>query len=187
MYYLVAVNTSVSQTILYLFAEKMTRLRAVICLFRNDLRIHDNEVLVTAQKFSDFVVPLYCFDPDHYKGTWHFNLAKTGSHRAKFLIESVNDLRKNLRGLKSDLVVKNCSPAEAIQSITAKCDSLGHSVTEVIFQKEVTFEEIKVEEEIEKFCQSKNIKVNKIWGATLYHNQGTDLNNNHLKENEFWS
>ena len=153
----------------------MTRLRAVICLFRNDLRIHDNEVLVAAQKFSDFIVPLYCFDPNHYKGTWHFNFAKTGSHRAKFLIESVHDLRKNLRGLKSDLVVKNCSPVEAIQNIAAHCDNLGHSVSEVIFQKEVTFEEIKVEEDIEKFCQSRNIKVSKIWGATLYHSQGRNF------------
>ena len=45
----------------------MSRMRSTICLFRNDLRVHDNEVLVTALRTGDYVLPLYCFDPDHFK------------------------------------------------------------------------------------------------------------------------
>ena len=155
----------------------MSKLRTVICLFRNDLRIHDNEALVTAQRLGDYVVPLYCFDPSHYKGTWHFNFPKTGSHRAKFLIESVQDLRDNFRKYQTDLIVHNSSPVEAIRNISSFCETKGHKVTDVVFQKEVTFEEVKVEDEIEAFCKNKNIKINKTWGATLYHIQDLPFKN----------
>ena len=150
----------------------MSKLRTVICLFRNDLRLHDNEALVTAHKLGDLVVPLYCFDPAHYKGTWHFNFAKTGSHRAQFLVDSALDLRSSLRKQGSDLVVHNYSPAAAIENIHKFCQTKGHSLTDIVYQKEVTFEEVKTEEDIDLFCKRNNIKVNKIWGATLYHIQG---------------
>ena len=153
----------------YLFYRNMSKLRTAICLFRNDLRLHDNEALISALKVSDCVVPLYCFDPNHYKSTWHFNLPKTGAHRAKFLIESAADLRSNLRKLNTDLVIHCSTPLDAIKNITAACNESGHAVSEVVFQKEVTYEEVKVEEEIENYCRTKNIKVSKIWGATLYH------------------
>ena len=45
----------------------MSRLRTTICLFRNDLRVEDNEVLMTAQRTCDYLLPLYCFDPHHFK------------------------------------------------------------------------------------------------------------------------
>ena len=45
----------------------MSRLRSTICLLRNDLRVGDNEVLMAAQRTCDYLLPLYCFDPDHFK------------------------------------------------------------------------------------------------------------------------
>ena len=87
-------------------------LRTSICLFRNDLRVHDNETLLWAHKNSDHVVPLYCFDPDHFKGTWHFNLPKTGVHRAKFTLQSVHNLRQNLQKMNSNLVVHHSHPLQ---------------------------------------------------------------------------
>ena len=42
------------------------------------------------------VVPVYCFDPRHY-GTTPWGVKKTGDYRAKFLLESVNDLKQNLQ------------------------------------------------------------------------------------------
>ena len=87
-------------------------LRTSICLFRNDLRVHDNETLLWAHRNSDHVVPLYCFDPDHFKGTWHFNFAKTGVHRAKFTLQSVHNLRNNLQKMNSNLVVHHSHPLQ---------------------------------------------------------------------------
>ena len=42
------------------------------------------------------VLPLYCFDPRSF-GTTPFGKPETGSLRAKFLLDSVQDLKANLR------------------------------------------------------------------------------------------
>lgn len=49
-----------------------------------------------AQRNADHIVPLYCFDPRHYMGTYHYNLPKTGPFRLRFLLESIKDLRNTL-------------------------------------------------------------------------------------------
>ena len=46
------------------------------------------------------IVPVYCFDPRHY-GTTPWGVKKTGDYRAKFLLESVNDLKQNLQQVLS--------------------------------------------------------------------------------------
>jgi len=154
-----------------------SKLKTVICLFRNDLRIHDNEVLLWAQKNSDRIVPLYCFDPDHFKGTWHFNFPKTGMHRTRFLLQSVENLKQNLRKLNSDLVVENVKPMEGIKRIVEHCKNVQSPVTSIVYQKEVTYEEVKIQDEIKKFCQNQNIQVMEIWGATLYHESDIPFRN----------
>jgi len=42
-------------------------------------------------------------------------------------------------------------------------------VVHVVYQKEITYEELAVEDGIINFCKAKNIKVIEIWGSTLYH------------------
>ena len=171
----------------------MSRLRTTICLFRNDLRVEDNEVLMTAQRTCDYLLPLYCFDPHHFKvnintvslflcfiplfmqGTWHFNFPKTGVHRTKFLLESVQNLRLNLQKLKTDLVLKNVSPVDGIRDLVELCDKVHCPVGNVVYQKEVTYEETKVEAAIKTYCQSRDIKVTEVWGSTLYNKAGSIL------------
>lgn len=46
-----------------------------------------------------------------------FNTKKCGPHRAKFMIESVQELRKNLQSLNWDLLVFHKRPEEAIHDI----------------------------------------------------------------------
>ena len=57
------------------------------------------QALRWAHRNGDHIIPLYCFDPRHFGGTYHFNLPKTGPHRLRFLLESVSDLRQNLQKL----------------------------------------------------------------------------------------
>ena len=70
-------------------------------LFRsNDLRIHDNILLNTAineinTNHYNEIVCCYCFDPRSYSTT-PYNDIKCDKYRAKFIIESVDDLRKVL-------------------------------------------------------------------------------------------
>jgi len=81
-------------------------MRRSIVWFRNDLRLHDNEALVDAVLQNDEIIPVYIFDERVFKGKTCFGFPKTGRHRCRFIIESIKDLRKNLRKLKSDLIVR---------------------------------------------------------------------------------
>jgi deoxyribodipyrimidine photo-lyase len=148
-----------------------SRAQTVICLLRNDLRVGDNEALVVAHRMASHLVPLYSFDPDHFKGTWHFGFPKTGPHRTRFLLESVADLRENLRKLHSDLVIEHSRPLESIKRIVATCKELSNPVVGLVYQTEVTFEEVKVEKEIKEYCESQGVKVTEVWGSTMYHQE----------------
>lgn len=58
-----------------------------------DLRLHDHEPLLRAHSECDKVAHVFCFDPRWF-GDTDFGFPKTGPHRARFMRESVEDLRK---------------------------------------------------------------------------------------------
>jgi len=141
--------------------------RISIYLFRNDLRVHDNEALLWAHRNSDHVLPVFCFDPDHFKGTWHFNFPKTGPHRARFLLQSVADLRQRLEDHGSCLYVDQARPVDTLRDLLGK---LGEAANiSLVYQKEVTYEEVKVEEQLKDLCEKQRISVREVWGSTFYH------------------
>ncbi|KAM5157863.1 cryptochrome DASH [Mantella aurantiaca] len=139
--------------------------RVIICVLRNDLRLHDNEVLLWAHRNADHIVPLYCFDPRHYLGTHHYNFPKTGPHRLKFLLESVQDLRNTLKKRGCNLLLRKGHPEDVIEDLIKQ---LG-SVSAVAFQEEATKEELDVEKSVKQVCARHGVKVQSIWGSTLYH------------------
>lgn len=144
-------------------------MKIVICLLRNDLRYHDNEVLSWAHNNATNVIPLYCFDPRHFKGTYHFGFPKTGPHRLKFLLESVKDLRSTLKSVGSGLVVRSGNPEDVVPELIQQ---LGQGqVTAVTLQEEVTREELDVEAGLEQSCSKLGVHLKKFWGSTLYHKQ----------------
>ncbi|XP_045130719.1 cryptochrome DASH-like isoform X1 [Portunus trituberculatus] len=140
--------------------------RVAICWLRNDLRYHDNEILLKANINADQVLPVYCYDPRHFKGTYHFNFPKTGSHRARFLLESVANLRNTLREKGSDLVVRLGQP-EQILPLLVK--SLSARECHIVYQEEVTKEEKDVEIKLKENCRQFGVKFHPLWGLTLYH------------------
>src|ERR1022692_2599800 len=90
--------------------------RTILVWFRNDLRIHDNEILLEAVRRADKVLPVYCFDPYYFKKNTSGE-SKTGNIRARFLLESVADLRKNLRNIKGELIIRIGNPAEILPKL----------------------------------------------------------------------
>lgn len=93
--------------------------RLAIIWFRNDLRLHDNEALSDALKHADEVLPVYIFDPRTWRGTMaHTGLPKMGGHRGRFILESVADLRKNLRKRGGDLLIRVGKPEEVLADLT---------------------------------------------------------------------
>lgn len=109
--------------------------------FRNDLRIHDNEVLTKAHQSGE-VLPVYCFDPKQFEKT-SYGFHKTGSLRAKFLIESVENLKKKLGDVGGSLVIRIGKPEEEISRLV---DHYG--IDQIFAHKEITSEETVKEEDL---------------------------------------
>jgi deoxyribodipyrimidine photo-lyase len=139
--------------------------KTILVWFRNDLRIHDNEILLEATRRGDFVLPVYCFDPYYFTTNASGN-HKTGNFRARFLIQSVADLRDSLRKLGSELIVRIGNPAEVLPQL---CEEYG--VSEVYHHREVANEETKRSEEVEAALWKIKINLKHFIGHTLYHKE----------------
>ena len=134
-----------------------------IVWFKTDLRLHDNETLFRAIEQSDQIIPVYCFDEKHYQTT-EFGFSKTGSIRAKFLLESLINLDKNLRSVGSGLIVLRGKPEVEISKIAREFE-----VQKIYAKKEVAYEENKTEELVENELWKLHCSFNKFSTSTLYH------------------
>jgi len=130
---------------------------------RNDLRIRDHEALSYAADHHDRVVPVYCFDPRHFATTM-FDLPKTGPVRARFLRESVADLRASLEDLGAGLVVRHGKPEDVLPEIVRQTGA-----TDVYMFEEVGTEEKEVETAVEEALRPTDARPAYFWGKTLYH------------------
>jgi len=134
-----------------------------IIWFRNDLRLHDHPLLYEAAQTRQRIIPLYCFDPRQF-GQTAFGFAKTGAYRARFLLESVADLRRSLQALGSDLVIRVGHPETIIPHLVKEVSADG-----VGWQADVMAEERAVERAVATQLQSLEVRTQHYWGATLYH------------------
>ena len=107
--------------------------------FRNDLRTTDQHSLTKATKQELPVIGVYCFDPKKFEMT-DYGFRKTEKYRAKFLIETVTDLEKQLDELNIPLFVQHASPEDALSHLA------DHFVIkDLFFQEEWTQEEKEIE------------------------------------------
>lgn len=137
--------------------------KRIIYLFRNDLRIHDNEAFLKACREADELIPLYVFDPRSFRQT-ALNIRKTGVFRAAYLIECVKALRRELQGIGADLMVRIGEPESVIASLARDMD-----VSDVLMAKEIAFEETNVESSLSKQLKVINVDIEMIWMSTLCH------------------
>ncbi|MGK7947027.1 MAG: DASH family cryptochrome [Microcystaceae cyanobacterium] len=135
----------------------------ILIWYRNDLRIHDHQPLDKALSQNALVIPFYCFDDRQFEET-SFGFPKTGTFRAKFLLESIQDLRQSLEKLGSNLVIRRGIPEIIIPQLVKELE-----ITAVYYYREVTDEEIKAEKALRDKLSSLNIQVKASLGATLYH------------------
>ncbi len=103
--------------------------------FRNNLRVHDNTSIKKAVENHTKVIAVYFFDPTLFQMD-KFGFQKTAKYRAKFLLETIIDLRKNLADLNITLLTYFKSPEDEIHKI---CDAF--EIKTVYTQKEWTKEE----------------------------------------------
>lgn len=97
--------------------------------FRNDLRVQDHASLTKAVQTGQRVVGLYCFDPKWFAKD-RFGFVKTGKFRTQFLLESIEELKKNLQELNISLWLYHGSPDTIIPDLV---DELN--VNKIFLQK----------------------------------------------------
>ena len=131
--------------------------------FRNDLRIHDNEALAEACKDTSNLLPVYIFDPiQHEKSS--FGFTKTGGFRLQFLIDSLQNLNKNLIKKGSGLILEYGDSVEILTKLVKE-----FNVQKVFLHEEVTSEETDVEDHLVEVLEEIGVEVKSFWGATLFH------------------
>ena len=118
-------------------SEKQKQSTALVW-FTKDLRVRDNHSLLKALKENQKTIAVYCFDPRNFSTT-KYGFKKTEKFRAKFLIETVKNLRKNLQNYNITLLVFHKRPEFIFFEIIQK-----HNITSIYCQKEWTSEEISV-------------------------------------------
>lgn len=139
--------------------------RTILVWFRNDLRIHDNEILLRAIERSNQIVPVYCFDPRHFETT-EYGTKKTGSLRAAFLKKNVAALQTSLQNLGGDLVTVLGYPEEVLPQIASQ-----YQVDEVYHHREVAHEETATSARVEAALWKMQINLRHFIGHTLYHKE----------------
>lgn len=138
----------------------------IVCAWlRNDLRVHDSPVLFQAalkiqEQLATHVLPLYIIDPRHFQRT-RYGTLKTGPIRALFLLQSVLSLKRQLRKLGSDLLVKIGCPEQVLPSLLPEGSLL-------LTQEEVTSEELRLDSRTRKALGT-NVQWEYCWGSTLFH------------------
>lgn len=142
----------------------------VLHWFRHgDLRLHDNPALVFSSK-AEYVLPIFCFDNSVYGSSCATpsGSLKCGPRRAKFVLESVEDLRQNIQDRwGGELLVTHGKPADVFDQVL--CEFKGRAV-DIVVQDEVLKEERDVVNSVrsvlKKHC--KNGILHAVWGSTMY-------------------
>jgi len=140
--------------------------RRAIVWFRQDLRLHDNEALTTALRMAEEVVPIYIFDERIFLGETRFGFQKTGKFRARFIRESVLDLRENLQNIGGKLLVRVGRPERILAELAQQLKASW-----VICNRERTQEEVLVQDGLEQKLWGIGVELLYTRGKMLYHTQ----------------
>lgn len=126
-----------------------------ILWFRQDLRLHDNEALVEAVRNADELIPVYIIDAHH---------VRFSAHRVRFLLESLIDLRNQLRALGSDLLVRRGSPDQILYQLALDTKSQW-----VYCNRERTRDEVDIQDKLEKKLWTIGRELRYTRGKMLYY------------------
>ena len=138
-------------------------MKTAIVWFKTDLRLQDNETLVKAIAQSDQIIPFYCFDDSQFTTT-SYGFKKTGSFRAQFLLESLQDLDNNLRQLGSGLIIVKGKPEVEIAKIAQQ-----YKAFKVFAKREVAYEEKNTERLVQNELFKMRCELETFSTSTLYH------------------
>ena len=136
---------------------------AIVLWFRNDLRLHDHEALTVALQDEAAVVLVYCVDPRHFAAL-NLGVPKTGAFRARFLLESLADLRASCQARGGDLVVRKGEPERVLPELAATVGARS-----VYCHRDAAPEEASVERAVAQALKRIGVAMRTFAGHTLVH------------------
>lgn len=137
--------------------------------FRNNLRIQDNSSLKKAIDNHKKVIAIFFFDPKNFEKEI-FGFKKTEKFRAKFLIETITDLKENLAKLNITLLTYFDAPENKISFLVDE-----FSVDAIYTQKEWTTGEVETNNLI-KSTLDESINFVEDYDQFLYHPETVSKN-----------
>jgi len=142
----------------------MSKKRRAIVWFRQDLRLHDNVAMLEAIHSAIEVIPVYVFDERFFGVDSELGFPKTGPHRTRFVLESVADLRKNLRRINGQLIVRVGKTEDILFDIAEQAKSGW-----IFCNRERTPLEVSIQDNLEQRLWSIGQEMRYSRGKMLYH------------------
>ena len=130
-----------------------------IVWFKNDLRTKDQISLFKAYQEDLPFIALYIFDEDFYQKK-QFGFRKIGKFRAKFLLESIQNLQHNLAELNIPFLTKFGKTKEIFEKLNEH-----YSIQKIFCEEEFTQEEVDLEKNVSSVLQ--NVKFEKSYSQFL--------------------
>ena len=137
--------------------------------YRNDLRVDNHSGLFNAIRNSDKILGFYCFNPKMFELN-ELNFHKTNNYRVRFLIESVENLKTELKKNNISLIIKIGDPVEELTNIISK-----KNINNIYFQNEWTEEEVLDEKSLKNKCVG--VKFHSFYGQFLYDPEDLEIQN----------
>lgn len=134
-----------------------------LVLFTSDLRLHDNETLVSAIQENDAIIPLFCLDEVHHDSL-QFGFQRMGNLRRTFLSKVLSDLDKQFRTFNGYLLIKKGNQLAIISSLIQHV-----TISKVYTKKQVGFEEKQANKALREFLLHKHIDFEEFSTSTVYH------------------
>ncbi|KAG7131586.1 putative cryptochrome DASH like protein [Verticillium longisporum] len=172
----------------------MTAVNILIYLLRHDLRVSDNPVFHHLATVKDHgfthLLPVYVF-PAHQIGISGFirdgskspypearsdlgGYWRCGPHRARFLAQSVWELKESLQGLNSDLCLRAGSFDDVLQALLKGFSDKQQKVGAVWMTSEEAVEEKRDERAVSRVCSEVGVDF-KLWQDEKYFVDDRDI------------
>jgi len=119
-----------------------------IFIFRRSYRLYDNTGLIECLKNNQTVIPVFIFTPEQIK-----NNPYKSDNAVQFMVESLNDLDKQLRKKKSRLFFFYGRQDDVIRKLINK-----YPIDSVYVNMDYTPYSIKRDKRIQKICKSNDVK-----------------------------
>lgn len=155
--------------------------RISLAIVRQDLRVHDQAVLLAAHEAGTHLLPLYVFDERHIELSGLHGFVRQGLpaktrlcgfwrasvFRAKFITEAVYDLQDRLKQRNSNLLIRFGRLEEVVEEVVKTLQRNGDTVTGAWIQKDFQSEEVAIERKLEKKLDKLAVKTNFLDVQTL--------------------